>query len=112
MKTTNLKLALAAATSAVVMLSGVTASNASEPRRGLPVQLDAQRPTAQTDSTIETDGMYLVRLAEPAIATYEGGINDFKATSARATGEKRLNTKSSAAKKIQETSTKTTIQGA
>ncbi len=96
MKKTNFKLALAAATSAVVMLSGVTTANAAE------LRLAAQQPTIAGEINTDTDGMYLVRLTDPAIATYEGQIKGLKATSAKATGKKRLDTKSSAAKKYKQ----------
>lgn len=93
MKKTYFKLALAAATSTVVMLGGVTAGNASE------LRLAAQQPTLAGEINTDTNAMYLVRLADPAIATYEGGISGLPATSAKATGKQRLDTKSSAAKK-------------
>ncbi|MDX2418554.1 MAG: S8 family serine peptidase, partial [Xanthomonadales bacterium] len=93
MKKTKFKLALTAATTAVVMLSGVTAGNAAEFR------LAAQQPTIAGEINTDIDATYLVRLADPAIATYEGGIAGLPATSAKATGKQRLDTKSSAAKK-------------
>ncbi len=46
-----------------------------------------------------TSNMYIVRLEEPAIALYDGGIGDLEATSARANGKTKLDTRSKAAKK-------------
>ena len=93
MKKNYFKLTLTVATSAVVMLGGVTAGNAAE------LQLAAQQPTIAGEISTDTNAMYLVRLADPAIATYEGGIRGLPATSAKATGKKRLDTNSNAAKK-------------
>jgi uncharacterized repeat protein (TIGR01451 family) len=93
MKKSNNKLALAAATGAVLFLSGVTAGNAAD------LRLMAEQPTVAGEISTDSDGLYIVRLAEPAVATYDGGISGFKATSAKATGKKRLDIKSSESQK-------------
>ena len=62
MKKNYFKLTLTVATSAVVMLGGVTAGNAAE------LQLAAQQPTIAGEISTDTNAMYLVRLADPAIA--------------------------------------------
>ena len=92
MKKTNFKLALTAATTAVVMLSGVTAVNAGD------LKLAAQQPSVVSELNSDTDGMYIVRLTDAPVATYEGGVRGLAATSARANGQNRLNTKSKAAR--------------
>lgn len=63
-------------------------------------RLSAQQPEeiAFTANNISSN-IYIVRLQEPAIAVYEGGISDLKATSAKANGKKKLDTHSQAAKK-------------
>ena len=63
MKKTYFKLALATATGAVLMLSGVTATSAAD------LKLAAQQPSIMTEIAGDTDGIYLVRLADPAVAT-------------------------------------------
>lgn len=64
--------------------------------------LASNQPSEQVfTSANSTSNMYIVRLAEPAIAVYEGGISGYQATSARATGKNKLDTKSKAAKKYQ-----------
>lgn len=89
------KLALASAVGGVLALSGATTISAAD------LELAADQPAVIGDFAGDTDGMYIVRLIEPAIATYDGGIKDFKPTSAQATGKKRLDTKSSASKKYE-----------
>lgn len=95
MKKTNFKLALAAATTAVVMLSGVTAVNAGD------LKLAAQQPSVVSELNSDTDGMYIVRLAGESVATYEGGVSGYEATSAKSNGKKRLDTNSKAARKYE-----------
>jgi len=92
---TRFNLRLTAAVSAVVMLSGMSSVSASE------LQVAESQPTEALLMHRASDSMYIVRLADPAIATYEGGISGYPATSAKATGKKRLNTNSKAAKKYQ-----------
>lgn len=89
------KAALSAAVSAVVAFSGISAVNAHDF-----VLADVQ-PTAVVDLAGPTDGVFIVRLADPAVATYEGGIAGYEATSAKVTGDKKLKTNSKAAKKYQ-----------
>ena len=94
MKKTRFKLSLAAAVAAVFTFSGMNALSAD-------LELDAIQPSVNTDLVGDTDGMYIVRLSNPAIATYDGGIPGFAATSAQANGDRRLNTRSDAAKKYE-----------
>jgi uncharacterized repeat protein (TIGR01451 family) len=44
------------------------------------------------------ESVYIVQLADPAVATYEGGIKGLKATSNKVTGANKLNTNSKASK--------------
>jgi uncharacterized repeat protein (TIGR01451 family) len=96
MKKTQLKLALTAAIGAVLTLSGVTSVSAAE------LELSANQPTEAVGVAVaSTAGMYIVRLSAPPVATYEGGISGFQATSAKANGRNKLDTKSKSAKKYQ-----------
>jgi uncharacterized repeat protein (TIGR01451 family) len=63
--------------------------------------LAASQPKEISGIETSSGGMYIVRLEAPAIATYEGGIRGYEATSAKANGKKRLNTNSKAAKKYE-----------
>lgn len=99
------KLALASAIGGVLMLSGLTTVTAADYSRAFSADdltAAATQPSSTADLSADTDGMYLVRLDEPAVAVYDGGINGLEATSAQATGSERLNTKSNAAKKYKE----------
>lgn len=96
MKEVNRKLTLATAIGGVLMLSSFTTVNAAD-TRGANLRLDTGHLSIVAESSDESDGIYLVRLANPAIATYDGGIKGLPATSAQATGKKRLDTKSRAA---------------
>jgi uncharacterized repeat protein (TIGR01451 family) len=95
MKKMKVKLAIATATGAVLMLSGVTAVNASD------LNLAAQQPSVISEINGDSDGMYIVLLADPPVATYEGGISGYEATSAKSKGKKRLDTNSKAARKYE-----------
>ena len=96
MKKTQLKLALTAAIGAVLTLSGVTSVSAAE------LELSANQPTEAVGVAVaSTAGMYIVRLSAPPVATYEGGISGFQATSAKANGRNKLDTNSKSAKKYQ-----------
>lgn len=96
MKKTQLKLALTAAIGAVLTLSGVTSVSAAE------LELSANQPTEIAGVAVaSTAGMYIVRLSAPSVATYEGGISGFEATSAKANGRNKLDTNSKSAKKYQ-----------
>ena len=92
MKKIHFKLALTVATSAVVMLSGVTAANAGD------LRLAANQPSAISELNSDTDGMYIIRLTDSPVATYEGGVSGLAATSAKANGKKRLDTNSKASR--------------
>ena len=89
------KVTLASTVSVVLLLSGVTSANARD------FELAGVQAEVVNELDGYTDGIYIVRLAAPAIATYEGGISGYEATSAKSNGRKRLNTKSKAAKKYQ-----------
>jgi len=95
MKNVHFKLALASATSAALMFSGVTAVSAAD------LKVAAQQPSVISEIGAETDGMYIVRLVDAPLATYEGGVKGLAPTSAKANGKKRLDTKSKAAKDYQ-----------
>jgi len=86
------KFKLAAAVSAVLVLTGVSAVNAAN------FTLSKKQPTVVTDLAGQSNGYYIVRLKDQPMATYNGGIKGLSATSAKATDQKRLNTKSPAAK--------------
>jgi uncharacterized repeat protein (TIGR01451 family) len=72
------------------------------------LELAAEQPTIAGSLSSANEGqdkaapaqgdkaIYIVRLTDPAVATYEGGIQDLAATSIRVTGERRLNTNSAA----------------
>ena len=82
---------------AAAMLTSV-AANADEN-----ITLSPNQPSEQKITINNVAGtMYIVRLADPALAVYEGGITGYEATSARATGKKKLDTKSKEAKKYQQ----------
>ena len=96
MKKTNFKLALAAATSAVVMLSGVTTANAAE------LRLAAQQPTIAGEiNTILKTGCtwYGYR---PGHRYLCGSIEDISRQPVPRRPKKALDTKSSAAKKYKQ----------
>ena len=95
MKMTQYKLAFAAAVGTVLTLGGVTAVSAAD------LEAAAIQPSVNADIAGDTDGMYIVRLSNPAIATYDGGIAGYAATSAQANGDRRLNTTSQAAKRYE-----------
>ncbi|WP_217639065.1 S8 family serine peptidase [Colwellia chukchiensis] len=66
------------------------------------LHLATPQPTQITFNTYNSSGnTYIVQLVEPAIAVYEGGIEGFEATSAKANGKRKLDTKSNKAKKYQ-----------
>lgn len=95
MSKTQHKLALTSVICAVLSLGGMTSVSATE------LALAASQPTEISGIETSSGGMYIVRLEAPAIATYEGGIRGYEATSAKANGKTRLNTKSKAAKKYE-----------
>lgn len=67
------------------------------------IVLSPDQPSQQKITINNAVGtMYIVRLAEPALALYDGGISGYEPTSARATGKKKLDTKSKEAKKYQQ----------
>ena len=74
MKKIHFKLALTVATSAVVMLSGLTVANAGELNLARELTLAKQQPLEISGLNTETDGMYIVRLKDAPVATYEGGV--------------------------------------
>ncbi len=92
MKKTFHKLALSSTVSAVVMLSGLSTASAAE------LTLSAKQPSVISESSTAASGVYIVRLANNPVATYEGGVSGYAATSARSNGRVHLDTKSKAAK--------------
>ena len=89
------KMKLAASVSLMSMLVSMPALSSQQ------FSLSGEQPTAVVELAGVTDGMYIVRLSDQPIATYDGGVAGLQATSARANGKKKLNTKSKAAKKYQ-----------
>jgi len=80
-----------------ILITGINAVNAQE------LQHSAQQPVEQSFMPNVTSGdMYIVMLTEPAVATYSGGISRLPATSARANGQKRLNTRSANARRYRD----------
>ena len=55
-------------------------------------------PPAGTQMPESASGLYLVRLEEPALAQYRGGVAGLRATSPQATGAERLDVRSSASR--------------
>ena len=92
MKKTYFKLALSTTIGATLFLSGVTTTNAED------LKLAAKQPLVVSELNNDTAGMYIVRLTDAPVATYEGGIPGLAATSAKANGKKRLDTNSKAAR--------------
>ena len=67
------------------------------------LQISTTQPTQISFSANKTPGnVYIIQLVEPAISVYEGGIEGFEATSAKANGKTKLDTKSKKAKKYQQ----------
>jgi hypothetical protein len=63
---------------------------------------DLNRINSPVDSTVsaidaQTEGVYIIRFTEPAVASYSGGIAGFAATSPQATGARQLDPRSEAA---------------
>lgn len=76
------------------------------PASAAELELAADQPTlagtaatATENTKVAADGaVYIVQLADPAVATYEGGIQGLAATSPRATGARRLDVNSTDSK--------------
>ena len=101
MKQEHMRVALAAA-SAVLLLPlmalGQTLELASEQPS---VQGNAASPDdgfAKPKVTLGGTGVYIVQLADPSLAKYEGGIGTMAATSAKANGDRHLDVNSLAAR--------------
>jgi len=88
------ELRLIAGVFAITMLSGISTANSQDTRN---LTLAANQPTEAPFIITETDDTYIVRLADPAVAVYNGGIEGYAATSAKANGDSRLDTNSQAA---------------
>ncbi|MBT8098976.1 MAG: S8 family serine peptidase, partial [Gammaproteobacteria bacterium] len=58
--------------------------------------LSSASETAKAGDASGEAAVYIVRLSDPAVATYEGGVQDFAATSIRVTGHRKLDVNSSA----------------
>ncbi len=89
---------VAAASTAVLGISSIASAQVS-------VDDLTVNSAASVRATVElsghTSGMFLVRLADPAVAVYDGGIKGYPATSARANGKNKFESSSPAAKKYQ-----------
>lgn len=59
------------------------------------------QPSAVISLAGNTNGIFIIRLSEPPVATYSGGNGEFAATSAKALGMERLDTQSEAAIKYE-----------
>lgn len=92
------KLVLALTVACILMLSGVSAVSAGKPVKGKPFKVVKNSITVASDLSVGGDGMYIVRLTDRPIATYDGGIQGLAPTSAQATGRNRLDTNSPAAR--------------
>lgn len=58
-------------------------------------QRKVQQPTTEMRAVHNSNVQrYLIQLQEPSVATYKGGIGDYVATSAKATGQERISMKS------------------
>jgi len=88
------KLRLLAGVCAITILSGISTANAQDTKNLSPT---ANQPNESPFIITETDDTYIVRLADPAVAVYNGGIAGYEATSAKANGDKKLDTNSPAA---------------
>jgi hypothetical protein len=62
-------------------------------------EVNAGAPQEVSAADTNAKAVYIVRLEEPSVATYRGDIPGLKGTSRSVTGERKLNTKSKAAKK-------------
>ena len=114
---TPLNLRLTAAVGAIALFTGVASVNASVINQ-IDIDKITQSATPQElaaadkfelvmlpEETLLTnrasDTTYLVRLTDPSVATYQGGIAGYAATSAKATGAERLDTNSAASRKYE-----------
>lgn len=78
--------------SALVFSTGAQAANP----QGLSLSASQPEQVAITAPNIRSADMYIVQLDDPAVATYNGGIIGFAATSAKANGASTLDGKSEA----------------
>ena len=108
MKTYFSKFKLASNVGALAFIVGITSVNAAQNAAQFDassLSLSGQQPTVTGELKSDTDGMYIVRLADQPIATYDGNSNaalqGYAATSARANGKTKLDTKSKSAKEYQ-----------
>jgi uncharacterized repeat protein (TIGR01451 family) len=112
MKTHYSQFKLASSVSALAFMVGITSVNAAQYQPISSAQFDANslslsalQPTVIGQLESDTDGLYIVRLADKPIATYDGNSDaaaqGYEATSARANGKTKLDTKSKSAKKYQ-----------
>jgi len=97
------KVSLAITVGAILAVSGITNINAKELsptdvqalNAGVPREASPKSGVRGQSAT----SVYIVRLTEPSLASYRGGIPGMKGTSRSVTGERKLNTKSAAARK-------------
>ncbi|MBL4673590.1 MAG: S8 family serine peptidase [Arenicella sp.] len=108
MKTHFSKFKLAANVGALAFIVGITPVNAAQNQPVNSAQFDANsfslsgtQPTVTGELKSDTDGIYIVRLEDQPIATYDGNseasAQGYAATSARANGKTKLDTKSKSA---------------
>ncbi len=109
MKTHFSKFKLAANVSSIAFIIGITSVNAAQNQPVNSAQFDAnsfslsgKQATVTGELKSDTDGIYIVRLEDQPIATYDGNSDaaaqGYAATSARANGKTKLDTKSKSAK--------------
>jgi len=97
------RVSLAVTVGAILAVSGITNINAKELSPSDFQAVNAAVPReASPKSGVRgqsATSVFIVRLTEPSLASYRGGIPGMKGTSRSVTGERKLNTKSSAARK-------------
>ncbi|RBP53731.1 S8 family serine peptidase [Arenicella xantha] len=87
------KLAICTLSSVLIAVSGMTTASAQN------LTVADKQPTQSVLIPHNMPGnTYIVQLSEPSVASYDGGIQGFAATSAKATNSSKLQTKSPAAR--------------
>ncbi len=93
LRSTLHKLSIVTLTTTIIGLTGTVNANSDD------LQLaETQSVESVLVPNYNQGDMYIVQLSDPAIATYDGGIPGYAATSAKANGLRSLDTTSSAAK--------------
>jgi len=97
------------AVAATTFLTSLSSLQATETSGTVELQLSSQQPSVLTSTAAATEvkkasrdqsdvATYIVRLADPSVVNYKGGIQGFAATSPQVSGERRLNVNSDASK--------------